>query len=135
GTCIVDARDVAAAMVAAAERGRAGDRYIVGGPFHTLTEVMAGLERVSGVPAPRRRIPHAAVMTFAWLAETAGRITGRPVLISREGVRTMHAKLRATSAKAERELGATFRPLDETLRDVVGWYRAQGLCAGTPQRA
>ncbi|MFN8640967.1 MAG: NAD-dependent epimerase/dehydratase family protein [Candidatus Binatia bacterium] len=56
--------------------------------------------------------------------EAVARLTGRPLLISREAVRTMHAKLRMTSAKAERELGATFRPLDETLRDVVAWYRS-----------
>ncbi|MGH7785901.1 MAG: SDR family oxidoreductase [Candidatus Binatia bacterium] len=124
GTCLVDARDVAAGMVAAAERGRAGERYILGGTFHTLAEVLAGLERASGVPAPRRRIPHAAAMVFAWLSETVGRLTGQPVLITREGLRTMHAKLRMTSAKAERELGARFRPLDDTLRDVVAWYRA-----------
>jgi len=124
GTCVVDARDVATGMIAAAERGRAGERYILGGAFHTLADVLAGLERASGVPAPRRRIPHAGAMVFAWLSETVGRLTGKPVLITREGLRIMHAKLRMTSAKAERELGATFRPLDDTLRDVVAWYRA-----------
>ena len=126
GTCMVDARDVAAAMIAALEKGRAGEKYIVGGTFHTLEEVLQGLEKASGVPAPRMRLPHPVVMTFALIQETLGRLTGREVLVTREGVRAMHGKHRVTSAKAERELGATFRPLGETLRDVVGWYRGNG---------
>ncbi len=123
GSSLVDARDVAAAMIAAIERGRDGERYICGGAYHTLERVMQGLERVSGVRGPKMRLPHAMVMTVAYFSEIFGRITGREVLITREGVRTMHAKLAVTSAKAKRELGATFRPLNETLRDVVNWYR------------
>lgn len=123
GTCVVDARDVAAAMIAAAERGRAGERYIVGGRYATLAEVLAGLERASGVRGPRLRLPHGLALAFAAVSELIARLTGGPLLISREAVRTMHAKLRMTSARAERELGVSFRPLDETLRDVVAWYR------------
>ena len=123
GTCVVDARDVAAAMIAAAERGRPGEKYIVGGTYSTMAEVLAGLERVSGVRGPRLHLPHGLAMAFATVSEAVARLTGRPLLISREAVRTMHAKLRMTSAKAERELDARFRPLDDTLRDVVAWYR------------
>lgn len=123
GSSIVDARDVAAAMLAAVERGRPGQRYIVGGRYYTLERVLKGLERVSGVRGPRFKLPHALVMTVALLTETFGRMTSKEVLITREGVRTMHAKLAVTSAKAERELGATFRKLNDTLRDVVRWYK------------
>ncbi len=125
GSSIVDARDVAAAMIAAVERGRHGERYIVGGRYYSIERVLRGLERVSQVRGPRFRLPHALVMAYAWLQETRGRMTGKDVLITREGVRTMNAKLAVTSAKAERELGATFRRLDTTLRDVVRWYRQQ----------
>ncbi len=122
GTCIVDARDVAAAMIAALEKGRPGEKYIVGGTYHTLEEVLQGLAKASGVPAPRMRLPHPIVMAFAHIQETVGRLTGREVLVTREGVRLMHGKHRVTSAKAQKELGATFRPLGKTLKDVVGWY-------------
>jgi dihydroflavonol-4-reductase len=127
GTCVVDARDVAQAMIAAAARGRDGEKYIVGGTYTTLAEVLAGLERASGVRGPRLRLPHGLAMAFATVSEAAARLTGRPLLISREAIRTMHAKLRLSSAKAERELGARFRPLDETLRDVVAWYRQRPM--------
>lgn len=123
GTCVVDARDVAQAMIAAAEHGRDGEKYIVGGGYATIADVLAGLERASGVRGPRVPLPHALAMVFATASETVARLTGRPLLISREAVRTLHAKLCVNSAKAERELGARFRPLDETLRDVVAWYR------------
>lgn len=125
GTCLVDARDVAAAMIAAAERGRPGEKYIVGGSYVSVADVLAGLERVSGVRGPRLHLPHPVAMAFAAVSELVTHLTGRPLLISREAVRTMHAKLRMTSAKAERELGVHFRPLDDTLRDVVAWYRAR----------
>ncbi len=123
GTCMVDARDVAAAMITAMEKGRAGEKYIVAGSFHTLEEVLQGLGKASGVPAPKMRLPHPVVMTFALFQETIGRLTGREVLVTREGVRAMHGKHRVTSGKAQMDLGATFRPLGETLKDVVGWYR------------
>jgi dihydroflavonol-4-reductase len=125
GACVVDARDVATAMIAALERGSHGDRYIVAGRYHSLEDIVRGLEQATGIPAPKLRLPHAAVMIFAGCMEMFGRLTGREVLVTREGVRTMHAKVRVSSQKAERELGATFRPLEETLRDVVAWYRAQ----------
>lgn len=130
GACIVDARDVAAAMIAAAERGRPGDRYIVAGRYHSLEEVMKGMERASGVPAPRMHLPHALVMTMAWLMETIGRLTGKEVLVTREGIGVMHAKIKLSSDKAVRELGVAFRPLEETLRDVVAWYREHELGKG-----
>ena len=127
GTCVVDARDVAAAMIAAAERGRDGEKYIVGGAYASMADLFAGLERASGVRGPRLRLPHGLAMAFGAVSELIARLTGGPLLISREAVRTMHAKLRMTSAKAERELGASFRPLDDTLRDVVAWYRTHPI--------
>ncbi len=129
GTSLVDARDVAAAMVAAVDKGRHGERYIVGGAYRTVEELLRGLEAASGVAAPKLRLPHSAVMAIAWAMETWGRMTGLEVLITREGVRNLHARLAVTSAKAVAELGATFRPLTETLRDVVEWHRQNPLPA------
>jgi dihydroflavonol-4-reductase len=123
GTCIVDARDVARAMIAAAERGQQGGRYIVAGQYHSLEEVMKTLESVSAVPAPTRHIPYAIIIAYAWFAELGARFTGRAPTVSLQGVRIMHAKHKLRSDKATRELGATFRPLVETLRDEVEWYR------------
>jgi dihydroflavonol-4-reductase len=129
GSCIVDARDVARAMIAAAERGQPGGRYIVAGQYHSLEEVTKTLESVSAVPAPTRHIPYAIIVAYAWFAELGARFTGRAPTVSLQGVRIMHAKHKVRSDKAARELGATFRPLAETLRDEVEWYRRRAPVA------
>lgn len=135
GTVLVDARDVAAAMIAAAERGGAGEKYIVGGRYIEMDELVKELEKASGVAGPKMRIPHPVIMTFAAVQEMYGKMTGNPVLITREGIRTMAARAAVTSAKAERELGATFRPIHDTLRDVIAWYRTHGYAPQTVGKA
>lgn len=134
----VDARDVAAAMIAAAERGRSGERYIVGGdtivPFRELFGLM---EELSGVPAPGYYPPLAGAYVYAWVSELIGRLTGKPVLATLEGVRTLSEARPTSSAKAVRELGVTFRPLRDTLHDEIAWFRAERpeLQGGTAGRA
>lgn len=120
----VDSRDVAQAMIAAVTHGRNGERYIVGGDqFVRMADLLHMLERVSGVPAPRLPIPGPAALAFGWASEQYSRLTGRPVTASVEGVRTLLNMQRHSSAKAVRELGVTFRSLEETLRDEVAWFR------------
>jgi dihydroflavonol-4-reductase len=123
GTDIVDARDVAQAMIDAVESGKSGERYIVAGRYADVEDILKGLETVTGVPSPKMHIPHGVIMAYAWAMEMYGRLTGKPILVSRQGVQTLLAKTDVDSAKAERELGATFRPLEETLRDEVEWYK------------
>jgi dihydroflavonol-4-reductase len=124
GASLVDARDVAAAMVALAGKGRSGERYIVGGPHLDFTQIFTVLEKVTGVPAPTRRIPYALSAAVGFASENWARLTGKSALITFEGVRTMHAKKAVDSTKAIRELGATFRPFEETVKDEVEWFRA-----------
>ena len=95
-----------------------------------LRDAYALLARVTGVPAPTRRIPFPLLGVVAAGNEAWARLSGRPVLI---GLAT-YRNLRATgpynlydSTKAERELGVTFRPLETTFRDAALWMRAQGL--------
>lgn len=137
GSSLVDARDVAAAMVTAAEKGRAGERYVVGGEFVDFQRLTQVLAQVSGVPAPRWRVPHPVALTVAAMSETWARLTGGSTVMTVEGVRTMHAKLRVDSRKARRELDVSFRPLEETLRDTVAWVREHearvgGVSSGAP---
>jgi dihydroflavonol-4-reductase len=126
GMNAVDARDVAAGMIRAAAHGRAGESYILGGPFTTLADVADALAHVTGLPAPRFRIPYGVAWAYATLAEAWARITGGQTLVTVAAVRAMHAQLRVSSHKALRELRWRYRPLTETLRDEVAWYRAHG---------
>jgi len=127
GMNAVDARDVAIGMIRAAEHGHAGSSYILGGPFITLGAVADTLAQVTGLPAPRTRLSYRVARAYATLAETWARLTGRPTLVTIAAVRMLHAQLRVSSNRALRELGWRYRPLHETLRDEVAWYRAQGM--------
>jgi dihydroflavonol-4-reductase len=125
GSSVVDARDVAAGMLRIAEVGRSGERYILSGRFADLGEIVRELAVLTGAKAPARRIPFAGALTLAAGAEIWSRITGKPSVMSLEGIRVMHARLAVTAAKAERELGVTFRPFEETLADTVAWARTR----------
>ncbi len=124
GMNAVDARDVAAGMIRAADRGRPGNKYILGGSFVTLGDIADTLAEITGLPAPHARIPYPVAWAYASFAETWARITGGETLISVVAVRAMHAKLHVSSARAERWLGWHHRPLRETLLDEVAWYRS-----------
>lgn len=122
GSCMVDARDVAQVAINAVERGISGDRYIVAGQYLSIGNLFQVLEKVTGIPSPQHRIPYTITLVYAWIADIYARLTGTKPVIPLEGIRTMHLKRQVTSAKAISQLGATFRPLEQTLEDVVDWY-------------
>jgi dihydroflavonol-4-reductase len=125
---VVDARDVSDVMIAAALRGGRGERYLTAGRHMTMAEILASMARVSGVKAPSRQLPMALMFAVASVNELWARLTGKPVLIGLAAARLI-AKDRNTHfshAKSERELGVAFRPFDETLRDLIDWYREHG---------
>ena len=127
GGSTVDARDVARATLVAADRGHSGERYIVGGRYLDFGDIIAILERVTGVPAPNRKIPYGLSLAVGFASETWARVTGKSALVTVEAVKTMHAKKAVASDKAITELSAEFRPFEETVRDEVGWFRANGF--------
>jgi dihydroflavonol-4-reductase len=126
GCSMVDARDVAQATIHAVERGKSGERYIVGGQYFDLAQVLTTLERVTGVPAPTRKIPYGLSLAVGAASQTWARITGTPALITIAGLRIMRARVAVDSSKAVRDLGASFRPFDDTVRDEVAWFREHG---------
>ncbi len=126
---VVDARDVAAILIAAAERGRRGERYLAAGRHSTMADHFAVLERVTGIKAPRRKIPAALLYLMAAAGEVWSRLTGQPVLLGMATVRLMTREADRSHfnhARSERELGARFRPVEETIADVVAWYANNG---------
>ncbi len=133
----VDARDVALAQIAAAERGRRGERYLAAGRHMTMAELFRALERVSGVAAPTRRLPVPLLYALAAAGELLARTTGRPALLSLASVRILlqeNERSRFDPAKAQGELGVTFRPVEETLADEIAWFRAHGMLPPAPAR-
>jgi dihydroflavonol-4-reductase len=126
---VVDVRDVAQAMLTVAQKGRRGERYLAAGRPMTAAEYMALLERVSGVKVPARRIPIAAMYAIATLSECWSRLSRKQVMLSLAAVRLLDQRvdqLQFDHSKTRRELGLEFRPVEETLRDEIAWYRAHG---------
>jgi dihydroflavonol-4-reductase len=126
GSCLADARDVAAAMIAAAERGDRGERYVVTGPLATIEDIARDLEEITGVKAPRLRMPARLAVAVGGLAEAWAGLTGGINRMPVAGIKTMSEKAVVSSGKAERVLGARFRLRRETVNDTVQWYREHG---------
>ena len=126
GLNIVHVDDVAAGHLAAAEKGRIGERYILGGENLSLAEILAEVSQVVGRRAPRFRIPHSVLLPIAFGAECTARITGRAPFVTLDGVRMSRKKMYFTSDKASRELGYAPRPARQAISDAVAWFRTNG---------
>jgi dihydroflavonol-4-reductase len=127
GLNLVDVAQCAAGHLMAAERGRVGDKYILGGENLTLRELFERLASLSGVAAPRIRIPYGVALGFAIGADfVSRRITKRPPRASLTEVRMAHKKMFFDHAKAEHELGYKPGPIDTALSDAISYYRMTG---------
>jgi dihydroflavonol-4-reductase len=127
GLNIVDVEDVAAGHLLAAERGRVGDRYILGGENLTLRQVLNLLADISGRPRVRFRIPHAVALAWSYVDVTLARLSPRRTpAATPEKVRLSHRYEFFDPGKAVRELGLPQTPAREALRKAVEWYRTHG---------
>ncbi len=127
GLNLVDVADVARGHLAACERARPGERYILGGENLTLKQLLDRLAAITGLPSPKVRVPHGVAMAFATFDETfTGRIRKREPRATREAVRMGRKKMWASSAKAERELEWKAGPIDDALRRAIAWFREHG---------
>jgi len=126
GLNIVHVDDVAAGHLAAAEKGRIGERYILGGENMALAEILAEVARAVGRRPPRLRIPHGALLPVAFGAELAARISGREPFVTLDGVRMARKKMYFSSQRASQELGYAPRPAREAIADAVAWFDANG---------
>lgn len=129
GLNLVDVRDVAQGHLLSAERGRVGERYILGHENLTLAEIYRLLGRLTGLPAPRIRLPHWLPLTWAALETGFGRLTGRPPEVPLEAVRLSRHPMYFDASKAVRELGLPQSPIDQALRRAVAWFTEQGYLA------
>jgi len=127
GLNLVDVRECARGHVAALEKGKSGERYILGGEDLTLKQILDKLGAITGLPSPTVKLPY----FFAFMAGVAGEyITGRLLRgnprATVDTVRMGSKMMFASSAKAERELGWKIVPVENALRRAVDWFRANG---------
>ena len=121
GLNVVDVRDVAAGEILAAEKGRTGERYILGGRNFTLQRLFADLQRMSGVPAPQLKLPAQLAAAGARFSEQLG----LPLGLAVDETRSAALWWTYSSARAKRELGFSPRPHEETLEDSLSWMSEQ----------
>jgi dihydroflavonol-4-reductase len=127
GLNIVHVDDVAAGHLLAFERGTAGERYILGGEDMTLQTILAQIAQLVGRKPPRIRLPYAAVLPIAYLAEAFAKVSGRSGRVTLEGVRMSRKRMFFSSGKAVSELGYRWRPPSEAFDDAVRWFRERGV--------
>ena len=130
GLNIVHVDDVAAGHLLAAERGKAGERYILGGENLELSALLALIAEVAGRKPPRIRLPIAPLVPLAIAAEGFARLTGRTPALTRETLAMAHKKMFYSSEKAEAELGYRARPARAAIEDALAWFRGQGMLPG-----
>ncbi|MGE5567618.1 MAG: hopanoid-associated sugar epimerase [Rhodospirillales bacterium] len=128
GLNLVDVRDVAEGHLLAADRGKPGERYILGCANLTLAEIFGMLEKISGCAAPRRRIPYAVAYAAGLLSTGWAAVTGREPRAPLNGVRMAKKKMFVSHEKAARELGFSPGPVEDALCRAVEWFRGNGYC-------
>ncbi len=124
---LVDVRAVAEGIVAARDRGRSGERYLLGGEDLEMGALAARVARLAGVEAPRHRLPLGLALGVARAEALLGSLTGRRPMAPLTGVRLAGRRLRFSSAKAREALGFDPPPLEDALTDAIAWMRAAGL--------
>ena len=127
GLNLVDVDTCARGHVAALEKGRSGERYILGGENLTLKQILDKLGAITGLPSPNVKVPYFVALASGVVDElVTGRILNREPRATVEAVKMSRKKMFVTSAKAERELGWKTILVDDALRRAVEWFKANG---------
>jgi dihydroflavonol-4-reductase len=127
---IVDARDVAFAVVQAIDKGKSGERFVVGGCRYSVAEIYQAVSEVSGRPTPTKQISSGKLLLLSRIMSLASTVTRRPPPLKPAMVRRLEEGFSFCSDKAVRELNISPRPLSKTMDDTVKWFLAEGMVEG-----
>ena len=126
GLNVVDVRDIAEGHWLACERGRQGERYILGSENLTLAQILQQLAQITGRRAPTTRLPYALAWCAGACSTAWAGVTGTPPRIPMEAVRMARKKMWVTHEKARRELGFSPGPARQALARAVEWFQGAG---------
>ena len=135
GLNFVPVEDCARGHLLAAERGRIGERYILGGRNLSLKQMLDILATISGRKAPRWKFPHVLAYAAGYVDTAMARMLDREPQIPLEGVRMARHKMFVDASKAERELGFVSGPIEDALERAAQWYEANGYVVSQGARA
>ena len=126
GLNLIAVEECARGHILAEQKGRTGSKYILGNANLSLCDIFMMLQEITGIPAPKVRLPYVPVLMAAWLNEGFSRITGREPLIPLAGVRMAAHHMYFDSGRAVRELGLPQTPVMDALKRAVEWFRMNG---------
>ena len=127
GLNLVDVKECARGHIAALEKGKSGERYILGGENLTLKQILDKLAAITGLPSPKVKVPYVMALATGVVDEVVtGRMLGREPRATIDAVRMGRKKMFVTSAKAETQLGWRSLPADDALRRAVNWFQHNG---------
>ncbi|MGB7490106.1 MAG: hypothetical protein WBN62_07220, partial [Thermoanaerobaculia bacterium] len=126
GLNLVDVHDVALGHIRAAEKGGVGEKYILGNRDMSLQEIFLTLGGLTGLPAPKMKVPHWLPLCWAALDTGFSRLVGRTPGVPLEAVRLSRYKMYFDASKAVRELGLPQTPIEEPLQRAVDWFSTNG---------
>jgi dihydroflavonol-4-reductase len=127
GLNLVHVDDCAEGHLLALEKGRIGERYVLGGQDVPLSAMLAEIARILGRKPPKVELPVTPLFPLAWAAEQWARISGKEPFLTLDSLRMARHHMYYSSAKAEAELGYQARPFAEALADALDWFRAAGM--------
>jgi len=129
GLNFVGVEDCAASHLLIAEKGKIGERYLLGGENLTLKQMLDALSKITGLPAPKLKIPHGLALGVAYASTVFSRLLGREPGIPVEGVKIARHMMFVDCSRAQRELGFKAGPVAAALERAVRWYEANGYIA------
>ena len=124
GLNLIDVKDVAWGHLLALEKGRTGDRYILGNQNLTFKQLLSKLEKITALPAPKYTIPYPIPYSVAWLEENVLALFGKQPTIALDGVRMSKQKMFYDASKAVTELGLPQSDIDKALTEAVEWFKS-----------
>jgi dihydroflavonol-4-reductase len=133
GLNFVGVEECAAGHLLVAEKGKVGERYLLGGENLTLKQMLDALSKITGLPAPSLKIPHGLALSAAYASTIFSRLIGKEPGIPVEGVKIAQHVMFVDCGRAERELGFKAGPVAAALQRAVRWYEANGYVS--PRRA
>lgn len=122
GLNVVNVRDVAMGHLLACEKGKVGERYILGSENLTLSQILEELARITGMRAPTVRLPYFAAWTAGMITTAWAQLTGVPPRVPLEAVRMAKTRMWVSHEKASRELGYSPSPAQCALKDAAAWF-------------
>lgn len=126
GLNLIDVEECARGHLLAEKHGKTGRKYILGNVNLSLRDIFDKLYKITGIPAPKVRLPYAPILMAAWINEGLSRVTGCEPLIPLAGVQMAAKKMYFSSDRAVSELGLKLTPVDTALESAVSWFQANG---------